>query len=558
MDFVFFVLLVGALVLVHELGHFMAARLFGVKVLTFSLGFGPSLLRFRGRETTYQLGLLPFGGFVRLLQMPERRDAEPLPPEDIPRAYESQSLFRRSLIALAGPTMNVLVPLFLFFAVFLDAGKQLPPVVGVVVTGSPAEGLLRPSDRVLAIDGREIHTYAEIQARIAASPGRKLSFTVVRMVEGQGEQTVEVKVTPRSVSETRELGVVVSVGRLGIGPSPLAPAIGVSGPSSPAYRAGLRTFDVITHIGGVPTPRYVDLERHLRGNLGVAVPVNYLRPRVVPFPGESPLVDLAVHEAGVAMLAPEPADAVQESPGVDRAGIEPTDLYVASVPEGSAEWLAGLRAGDRLRTLDGKSVLSWAAFVEDLVAGGDRTREIGFSRDGRPMTGLLRIRKEEWTDAAGEHVERYMFRSTHWAPTLPLPLISEPAPIRRAARMAVRETLHVVRFIATAASHLVSGKLTVRSLSGPLSIYDVAGRAGARGTREFLWVMALISINLGLLNLLPIPTLDGGQLLYLAFERIAGRPIPIRVREVLSFLGLLLLLAIMAIALRNDLLHRRS
>ena len=183
---------------------------------------------------------------------------------------------------------------------------------------------------------------------------------------------------------------------------------------------------------------------------------------------------------------------------------------------------------------------------------------IGFSRDGRAMTGLLRIRKEEWTDASGEHVERYMFRSTHWAPTIPLPLIDEPAPIRRAARMALRETLHVVRFIATAATHLASGKLTVRSLSGPLSIYDVAGRAGARGTREFLWVMALISINLGLLNLLPIPTLDGGQLLYLVFERVAGRPIPIRVREVLSFVGLLLLLAIMAIALRNDLLHRRS
>jgi regulator of sigma E protease len=558
MDLVFFVLLVGALVLVHELGHFMAARAFGVKVLTFSLGFGPALLRIRGRETTYQLGLLPFGGFVRLLQAPEHRDEEPLSAEDAPRAYEAQSIGKRVIIALAGPTMNVLVPLFLFFAVFLDAGKQLQPVVGVVVPGSAAEGALRAGDRVLAIDNREIRTYAEIQARIAASPNKKLMFTVARPNDGPGEQTITVAVTPRSVHETRELGSTVAVGRLGIGPSPLGAAIGVSGPSSPAYRAGLRTFDVITHVGGVPTPRFIDLERRLRDNRGTAVPVNYLRPRIVPFPSDGPLIDIALHEAGVAILAPDPLVPEHEAVGLERAGIETTDLYVATVPEESAEWRAGLRAGDRIRTLDGKPVMSWSALVEDLVAGGDRTREIGFAREGRVMTGLLRIRKEEWTDAAGEHVERFVFRSTHWAPTVPLALIDEPTPIRRAMRMAARETVHVIRFIGTAASQLISGKLTVRSLSGPISIYDVAGRAGAKGAREFLWVMALISINLGLLNLLPIPTLDGGQLFYLFFERIAGRPLPIRVREVLGFIGLLLLLAIMAIALRNDLLHRRS
>lgn len=559
MDLVFFVLLVGALVLVHELGHFVAARAFGVKVLTFSLGFGPALLRLRGRETTYQLGLLPFGGFVRLLQVPERSDAEPLSEEDRLRTYEAQPVARRALIALAGPAMNVFVPLFLFFAVFLEPGKQLPPTVSMVVAGSPADGVLKPGDRVLAIDGREISTYAEIQARISAAPGRKLTLSIARANEGQpGEQILTVYVTPRAVVEPRELGTTATVGRLGVGPSPLAAAIGVAGPSSPAYRAGLRTFDVITHVGGVPTPRFVDLERKLRDNRGVAVPVNYLRPRPLPFPEGSPLLDLAVHDPGVAILAPDPIDTAKEAGGLERAGIETTDLYLASVPEGSAEWRAGLRAFDRITALDGVAIKSWPALVEDLIAGGDRTREIGFARDGRAMTGLLRVRKEEWTDPSGEHVERYSFRSTHWAPTVPSAMIDEPAPIRRAARQAVRETIHVVRFIATSASHLVQGKLTVRSLSGPLSIYDVAGRAGARGTREFLWVMALISINLGLLNLLPIPTLDGGQLLYLIFERVAGRPLPIRVREMLSFLGLLLLVAIMAIALRNDLLQRRS
>jgi len=563
MDLVFFVLLVGALVLVHELGHFVAARAFGVKVLTFSLGFGPALLRYRGRETTYQLGILPFGGFVRLLQEPERgceAAAEPIAPEDRARTYEAQTIGRRVVIALAGPTMNVLVPLFLFFAVFLDPGKQIAPTIGVVVAGTPAEGALRPGDRVLSIDGDAIDTYAQIQARIAASPNKKLTFQVVRIVDQGGkpsEQTLSVTATPRAVVETRELGVVATVGRLGIGPSPLAAAIGVPGPSSPAFRAGLRSFDVITHVAGVPTPRFIDLERVLRDNSGTSVPVNYLRPRVVPFPASSPLVDVAVHEPGVAVLAPESRDAANEgSDGLARAGIESTDLYLASVPEGSSEWRAGLREGDRIRTLDAKAVTSWPGLVEDLIGGGDRTREIGWSREGRAMTGLLRVRKEEWVDAAGEHVERYVFRSAHWTPTVPAALMDEPAPIRRAIVAAFDETAHVVRFIGTATSHLLRGKITMRAISGPISIYDVAGRAGARGAREFLWVMALISINLGLLNLLPIPTLDGGQLLFLAVERITGRPLPIRVREVMSFVGLVLLLTIMAIALRNDLRAR--
>jgi regulator of sigma E protease len=285
--------------------------------------------------------------------------------------------------------------------------------------------------------------------------------------------------------------------------------------------------------------------------------VNYLRPRVVPFPESSPLLDVAVHEPGVAVLAPDARESTAAyGDGVARAGIESTDLYLASVPEGSSEWLAGLRAGDRIRTLDGQPVASWQALVEDLIAGGDRTREISWTREGRAMTGLLRVRKEEWTDATGEHIERYVFRSSHWTPTMPAALIDEPSPVRRAIVAAFGQTADVVRFIGTATSHLLRGKITMRAISGPISIYDVAGRAGARGAREFIWVMALVSINLGLLNLLPIPTLDGGQLLFLAVERIAGRPLPIRVREVLSFIGLVLLLAIMAIALRNDLRAR--
>jgi regulator of sigma E protease len=556
MDLFFFVLLASSLVLVHELGHFLAARAFGVKVLTFSLGFGPPLLKYRGRETTYQLGWLPFGGFVRLLETPADGSDTGLAPADQRRTYDGQPVLRRAIIALAGPAMNVLVPFFLFFALDLDPGPQLPPTVGTVVTGGAADGVLRAGDRVLAVDGIEVATYGELQAKIAASAGTRIAMRVARPGDS-GESILDVGVTPSAVTDATS---GATVGRLGIGPSPLAAAIGVPGPASPAHRAGLRSFDVITHVGGVPTPRLVDLERRLAENVGTAVPINYLRPAVVAMPPEGgPLLEFAVHEARVALLAPEPREPGGPAgigDGLRRAGIEPIDLYVASVPEGSSEWRAGLRPGDRVRAVDGREVASWPALVDDLVSGQERTRELSWTRDGRAMSGLLRVRKEEWTDPSGEHVERFVFRSTHWSPTVPLAPIAHPAPLGRAVRLAAAETARVVRFIATSLVDLIRGRTSVRAISGPITIYDVAGRAGARGAREFLWVMALISINLGLLNLLPIPTLDGGQLAFLVVERIAGRPLPLRARQIASAVGLASLLVLMVVAFRNDLLRR--
>ena len=168
------------------------------------------------------------------------------------------------------------------------------------------------------------------------------------------------------------------------------------------------------------------------------------------------------------------------------------------------------------------------------------------------MTGLLRVRKEEWTDASGDHVERYVWRSTHWTPTVPQPLVADPSMITNAVRASFAETANVMRFIVTGAIRLAQGRLAVAAISGPITIYDVAGRAGARGARDFIWVMALVSINLGLLNLLPIPTLDGGQLLFLAIEGATRRPVPLRVREVMSIAGLAMLALLMVVALRND------
>src|SRR5690606_37906099 len=135
MDLVYFIVLVSSLIFVHEMGHFLFAKAFGVKVLTFSLGFGPKIIRISGRETEYCISLLPLGGYVKML---EESKSDLVMPEDRRRTFESLSLYKRVIIVLAGPLMNLIFPVLLYFSVFLTEGPFAPPTVGVVLPEHPA------------------------------------------------------------------------------------------------------------------------------------------------------------------------------------------------------------------------------------------------------------------------------------------------------------------------------------------------------------------------------------------------------------------------------------
>src|SRR5262245_12553191 len=298
----------------------MVAKAFGVKVLTFSLGFGPKILRFRGRETEYCVGILPLGGYVSML---EESKAEVVHPEDRKRTLESLPVYKRLLIVLAGPVMNLVFPVLLYFSVFVSSATFLPPTVGVVLPGHPADGKLRPGDRIMSANAEEVGTFDELKRIIARSPGKPLFFKVFR-----ANRYVDVEVVPEETIERRELDIVERVGTIGVQPSAPAAVIGVPNPESPAYRAGLRTFDLVTNVAGKPVRRYMDLEDALEQNLGETVPVTYMRP--VPVSGAlGGLADMAVFETGVVALTPDAA-------GEDllaRTGLELADLYASVVPE---------------------------------------------------------------------------------------------------------------------------------------------------------------------------------------------------------------------------------
>jgi regulator of sigma E protease len=395
-----------------------------------------------------------------------------------------------------------------------------------VLPGHAADGKLLAGDRVLSVDGEEIGTYAELARTVQKSPGRELVLKVFR-----NASYVDVTVKPEEVIERRELDMVERVGKLGIYPSLPRAVIGVPRPDSAAYRAGLRT---------------VDLEMALRDNRGENMPITYLRPRAVDG-ALGGLADFAVFEPGVANLTPDPTAGDLFS----RTGIELADLYAAVVPDGALRQ-AGLMPGDKVTDLDDVALPAWSVFRERLLSAPDQPHTLGWLREGRRMSGTIQMRREQWTDDNGQHFDRYVMRTTHWIPSSPEAFVENPHPILYALRNAFEETADVMRFILVGIVRVVEGRVSLSSLSGPITIYDVAGEAGARGTDYFVWAMALISINLGLLNLLPIPVLDGGHLLFFAIEGVLRRPLPLRVREVASLVGMSFLFLLMGIAFKND------
>jgi regulator of sigma E protease len=553
LDLLYFVLLVSSLIFIHESGHFAFAKIFGVKVITFSIGFGPKLLRIRGNETEYCVGLLPFGGFVKMLE--ESKTPEPILPEERGRTFEAQALWKRVVIVLAGPTMNLLFPIALYTSVYLEDEQFLPPTVGVVVPGKPADGKLKPGDRIERVNGSPVTSFREVQRAIAGRIGKPVTLSVER--DGR---SLDVTVTPADVTEVRELDIVEHKGQVGFDSHFPAAVIGVASPDSPAGRASLETFDRIVAINGRRVDRFIDLVDALVDNRGDQVLVSFLRPVDVPN-ALGGLCKLAVLEPGTKLLTPlprlpgsaRPQDSQARTADVfERTGIESADMYAAFVPEGSSEWRAGLRPGDRITMLDGAPQNLWLTMKDELRAGADKMHELQWMHEGMPRRGFFQLRKEQWDDEFGQHYERYVFRTDHWMPNAPDRLVSNPHRFLYAIERGVEETASVIRFIGIGLLRLAQGRMSLSSVGGPITLYDIAGEAGAQGPEHFVRAMALLSVNLGIINLLPIPVLDGGHLLFFVFEAARRRPLPLRAREVASLAGMVVLAFFILVAFKND------
>jgi len=386
---------------------------------------------------------------------------------------------------------------------YIEEREPLAPVVGTVFAGSPAESRLRPGDRIIAVGSTPITSFRDVSQLVAKSAGRTVRLSVVR--DGKA---LDVSLVPRD-----EVGLVdpvarpeqARVGRLGISPLAPAPVIGIAQTDGPAYRAGLRTFDRVTSVNGRAISTFTELLGILAQNKSEHLVLSYMRP-ISSSRALGGLGEIAVMESRIASFTPKPQKAVARTPNPEfdqiaddvliRTGIESAEMFVAHVPEGTPEWLAGLRRGDRVTHCDGIAINAWgvvrgqALAVDEATLIGRLSREpeslheLRWSRNGERMRGWLQVPHYRWADPYGHTHVRVAVRATHWAPSAPP---SRVASERRLAAAVQRGMLHAATTL-TFVWHVASEKTGLRAASAVASssppklaadlVYEVEGQAG--------------------------------------------------------------------------------
>jgi len=419
-----FIFVLGVLVFVHEAGHFLVARWYGVRVITFSLGFGPKLVRFTRGDTEYAISAIPLGGYVKLAGETVEEQLSGAPDE-----FMSKSKWVRFQVYLAGPVMN-LVTAVVVLAIANLGGADVPlydsspPVIGNVQTGSPAERIgIQPGDLILSVNDRDVPTWDAFDLEILPAANRELDLVVSR-----AGQRLEFVVSPEAEGR-------YELGSLGVEPVYRPQVVQVT-PGLPADLAGLRRGDVFIEVNGEADLDQPAVIERIRGSAGQ--PLRFLVERGTEI---VPLTVTPREDGGVPMIGA--VISYYEVRRIDPGVVEAFQLSVQQ---------------------------NWATAV--LI--------------GRTLRGLF-----------------------------------------------TRET-------------------PMRQLMGPVAIAELSGTAAELGWQALFAFMAMISVNLGLLNLLPVPVLDGGHIVILAVEGLARRDLSARMKERILLAGAAMIVLLMVTVIYND------
>jgi len=534
-----FLLLIGPLIFFHELGHLIAAKLVDVKAVRFSIGFGPALLKKRIGETEYCLAPIPLGGYVQLLGQHPSDEGGP----DAERSLQNRPLWAKYFVYFAGPAANLILPLVVYFFYFvINITMVTPPIVGTVLPGTAAsEAGLQQGDRIVAIDERDVRSWSEMANRVSKAPEQELQV----QIERDGKRLDRV-ITPKKVVRRNALKVAEARGRLGVISLFYAPEIGIIDPQSPAYLEGLRTGDVITSLNGEPVRTIEELERMLAVTGDAVVRLTYLRAQGHPGPGGTYLW----YESHHAQLLP------RKGGGESPTGILPARTFIRTIDPGSPADEAGMKAGDRILSVAGLKLEQWVQ-IDDIFSTR-RDEAVAFevqSPGADPRMLELKLGTRTWTDIYEYEHESPWLGANQFGKSAQAP----PEPLRGrftyAMSAAVDETVQVTSAIWSGLVRMLTFEMGVDQLSSVVGMYAVAGRAYEQGPGQFLFLIAMVSINLFIINLLPVPILDGGHIMFFTIEAIRRRPLSQRAREIASAGGLVFILLLLLVATRNDILR---
>lgn len=438
----YFFLALLLLITVHEYGHFLVARLCGVKVLRFSFGFGKVLARWHGKHgTEYVWSLLPLGGYVKMLDESEGE----VPAKERHLAFNNQSVWARIAIIVAGPLFNFIFAFVALWLVLVIGIKSLAPMIDGVKAGSiAAMAGLKPKQEIVEMDDKKINSWRDFQFALMPLLGsdKTVSLTVKSLPNGQ-MKTLSLplanwELDPKKPDPLKSLGIKPFIPNI-------PPVIGEIVKESPANTAGLQAGDVVKQINNKPVDDWLDLVEYVRQH--------------------------------------------------------PDEQLVLVISRKGETQSVSLRIGSKLNN-------------------GKKEGFLG-----------LRSEKVDWP--------------AQWLRTERLrPL--------QAIGTAFTQTAELTGATFSLIGRFVTGKLALQSISGPVGIAQGAGESARSGLTYYLSFLALVSISLGVLNLLPIPMLDGGHLLYCVIEVIRGRPLSDNVKSVGIYLGLMVLMGLMLLALSND------
>ncbi len=435
-----FLLVLGVLVSFHELGHFLAARWVGVKVLKYSIGFGPKLLGRQIGETEYLLSAVPLGGYVKLFG---EEETDAVTPEEQKRSFVHQPLLSKMAIVAAGPGFNFLLAYLIFSGwlatgapLFVPTFHDLTPDVEALKPGSPADlAGIKAGDRVIRVNDKDISSRSELFDAVAKSNGQALTLDVRR---GNQVKTLVITPTPSTVQDNGK--------------------------------------DVATY----------------------------------------------------------------------RLGIEETAPVITAVMNGSPAMAAGFYDGDRVLTIEGQEIQTWSQMTGFVKDSPNRPLHFQVQREGL-IVPLVVTPAADKTTVDGKTVEIGKIGIS--GPGRSIIRASNPL---MAAVHGVQATWGWTELTAIGLYKMVAGEISSKNIGGPLTIANMSGEAAAQGMSSVVFLIAILSINLGVLNLLPIPILDGGHLLFFAIESILRKPLGDRQREIAQQVGLLLLVSIMVFAFWND------
>ena len=530
------ILALGFLIFIHELGHFFAAKRCGIRVEKFSIGFGPRLFGFRRGETEYCLSALPFGGFVKMAgENPDEQKGEE-------GEFASAPVGHRIFVAIAGPVMNFLLGIILFAFVYLiglDHGtmwlmemlvgrSDQMAQIGLVADDSPAkQGGIEPGDTIVSINDRKIKNWQDFNTTILTHPDDELKIIVSR--DGQLKTLY---VTPKSLDRK-------GIGQIRVSSRQSAMVESIT-EGSAAAKAGIQARDLIESINEreiyhVPEfgsviwePSYPFASAHRRFYQELNESQN----------GE---IALGIRRGSESLTVSFPINW----------------LVSAIVEEGSEAEKVGIQSGDEIVSINGESVKNFELYpklYELATTNPGQPVEIGLLRNGEQMNATL-------TPALGIDESQLNLHGLHWqlsldglalaVPSVPIPKYN----IITAVGEGVQTNWLILEMVTKVLKRLVTREVKTKHLTGPIGIVDATRRVVEFGLRSLLFFIGFISVNLAIVNLLPIPIADGGQVLFFTLEKLRGRPLSIRNQMIIQQVSIVLLAGLFLYITFYDLLR---